>query len=84
MGSEYILFEFLDQGHRIYWLGRLADSANIGRIDHAVLLMDAMPLKLGFQTNHILNPWSIHFDSLKVSVMAFAILFEFVSAFNES
>ena len=41
--------------------------------------MDSMPFNLGFQTKHILNPWSIHFNPVKVSLNGFQILFKILS-----
>ena len=35
-----------------------------------------MPFNLGFQTKHILNPLSMHFNPVKVLLMGFAILFK--------
>ena len=45
--------------------------------------MDTMPSKLGFQTKHILNPWSMQFNAVKVSLLAFVILFKILSAHCE-
>ena len=42
-----------------------------------------MPFNLGFQTKHILNPWSMHINPLKVSFNVFAILFKILSAHCE-
>ena len=45
--------------------------------------VDSMPFNLGFQRKHILNPWSIHFNPLKVLLNGFALSFKILSAHCE-
>ena len=45
-------------------------------------MVDSLPLKLGFHTKHILNPGSMHFNPVKVSLVAFAILLKIHSAYR--
>ena len=48
--------------------------ANTGSIGYAAQQVDSIPFNLGFQTKHILNPWSMHFNPMKVSFSGFEIL----------
>ena len=40
----------------------------------------SMPFNLGFHSKHILNPWRMHFNPVKVSLKGFAILFKILLA----
>ena len=43
--------------------------------------MDSMPFNLGFQIKHVLNPWNMHINPVKVSLNGFAISFKIPSAY---
>ena len=45
--------------------------------------MYIMPFDLGFYTNYILSPLSVHFNSVNVSLKAFAILLKILSVHSD-